>query len=286
MEKYIDLHSHSSYSDGLLNVSELVSAAKNSGVSLFSVTDHDDIRSISDIKKYSGDSSIKLIKGLELSTEIKYGNDILYLHLLGYDFNENDERLLEILDRMRLIRYQSNKMFIESLYKNNIPIPECILNEIDYYSYMWIFDQIRLILARNGYSVDFINDFINLTTAYEPLYPDYEINVLDAIDLVLSSGGIPVLAHPNRIKISSKEQIKLIEELKNHGLMGLESYHSSSTKESISFYKELSRELHLLESVGSDFHYPTTEDNVIIGLGINNNLKQQNCSLKDYILRR
>ena len=172
------------------------------------------------------------------------------------------------------------------MLKSGIEVPRCIIEELNYYNYTWIQKQMRWILEIHGYSDEYIEDFIKKSNDFIPLYLGYETDIIESIDIIKKSGGIPILAHPNRIKLDRNTQKELIRYLNRKGLMGLETYHSSSTKDSIAFYRDLSQRLHLLESVGSDFHYHTLEENVNIGSGIDNNLLQTDCSLKRYILER
>ena len=135
MGKYIDLHCHSLYSDGNYSVDELVKLAKKEDVGFLSITDHDNIKSTCDIKKYSLDQDIMLVNGIELSTFMLFDNRELYLHLLGYDFNPNNVRLILELKRMREILYRDNLIFLSSVLKNIKNVPRCIVDELDLYSY-------------------------------------------------------------------------------------------------------------------------------------------------------
>lgn len=284
MGKYIDLHCHSLYSDGNYSVDELIKMAKEENVGCLSITDHDNIRSINDIKRYSLDTNITLISGIELSTIVLIENKELYLHLLGYDFDPNNVRLILELKRMREILYRDNLIFLGSILKNVKNVPKCIVDELDLYSYRLLDNQIRIILKRNNYDDNYINGFILKVSKYFPTYEDYEIYFDDAIDIIRASGGISVLAHPNKIRADDIDYI--IKLLANNGLNGIETAHSSFLPSDFIKYSEIAKKYGLLESVGSDFHFSTPKKDVIIGYGIDGNLCREDCSLKRYILER
>ena len=284
MGKYIDLHCHSLYSDGNYSVDELVKMAKKEDVGFLSITDHDNIKSTCDIKRYSLDQDIMLVNGIELSTFMLFDNRELYLHLLGYDFNPNNMRLLLELKRMREILYRDNLIFLSSVLKNIKNFPRCIVDELDLYSYRLLENQIRIILQRNNYDDNYINEFILKVSNYFPTYEDYEIDIKTASEIIRESGGISILAHPNKIKVDDVEC--LIRLLANNGLNGIEIAHSSFLPNDFIKYSELAKKYGLLESVGSDFHFPTFQKNVIIGHGIDDNLCMEDCSVKRYMLER
>ncbi len=284
MSKYIDFHCHSLYSDGNYSVNELIKKAKGENVGFLSITDHDNIRSINDIKKYSLDTNITLINGIELSTVILLDNKELYLHLLGYDFDSNNIKLLSELKRMREVLYRDNSIFLNSILNNVKNVPNCIVDELDLYSYRLLEKQIRIILRKNNYDVNYIDNFILLISKYFPTYEDYEIDFGSAIDIMRTSGGISVLAHPNKIRANDVDNI--IKLLVNNGLNGIETAHSSFLPSDFIKYSEIAKKYGLLESVGSDFHFPTPKKNVIIGHGIDGNLCKDDCSLKRYVLER
>ncbi len=286
MEKYVDFHSHSKYSDGKLTVSQLISKAIENNVNYFSITDHDSIQSTNDIKEYKVNKQINLINGIELSTYINFNNREVLLHLLCYDFDNTSEKLQNEIKRYKHILLINNQQFIKKITTSIKVIPECIFRDYDYYSYRLPTTQIYEILSANCYDKEFIETFINRIKVYIPAYEEYELNIKTAIELINDIGGISILAHPNQIKMDESEKDKMIIDLKRLGLMGIETYHSSFIKSDFERYRLLALKNNLLQSVGSDYHYDTICDNIIIGHGINNNLCQTNCSLKEYILKR
>lgn len=286
MKKYVDFHSHSKYSDGKLAVDELIKKAIKNNVNYFSITDHDCILSTHDIKKYEQNSDISLINGIELSTFIKFNGQVIYLHLLGYDFDNNSEKLENEISRYKNILILNNKKFIKKICASLKEIPSCIFENYDYSSYKLPTTQINEILISNAYDKKYTDEFIKRIQNYIPDYEGYELEVKKAIELINSIGGITILAHPNQIKVDQYEKEKMILKLKDYGLMGIETSHSSFNEMDFEYYKQMALKNNLLQSVGSDYHYDTEYDNIVIGHGINNNLCQTDCSLKEFILKR
>ena len=286
MKKYVDMHSHSLYSDGNHTVEELITMAKKNNVDFFSITDHNNIESTKDIATHRSDKEITLINGIELSTVYMYEGKEVFIDLLGYDFKTDYPKLLFELSRMKENLCYNNHNFIRKILENNILVPECVTKEIQYSNYRWIIYQIENILIKHSYSEQYIEDFIFRIEKYIPKYDEYEIEITKAIEILHNCGGISVIAHPNKIKLDYDEKEKLIKQLSHHGLDGIESAHSSFSPIDFFKYKELAQKFQLLESVGSDFHFSTPTKNVIIGYGIDDNLLVEDCSVKKHILRR
>lgn len=286
MEKYVDLHCHSKYSDGKYSVEKLIELAKLNDVDFLSITDHDNIDSTKDIIKYRNDGQIQLINGIELSTVFTMEGEEIYMHLLGYDYNPMDPQLLSEMERYRSILFENNTIFLRRLRKNISLIPSCIFEEFDLYSYKLGDTQIRDILTRNKFDKNFIDNFVNKAKKFIPEYQGYELDTSVAIEILQKSGGISVLAHPNKIKISNTAKEELINILAKTGLTGIETYHSSFSSADFGYFKYLAAKNQLLESVGSDYHFDTINDKIILGKGINNNLCQSDCSIKKLLLQR
>ena len=130
MEKYVDFHSHSKYSDGKLTVSQLISKAIENNVNYFSITDHDSIQSTNDIKEYKVNKQINLINGIELSTYINFNNREVLLHLLCYDFDNTSEKLQNEINNKKIRSHtlELDKKNIEPKLDNLSKIEEELVN--------------------------------------------------------------------------------------------------------------------------------------------------------------
>ena len=104
--------------------------------------------------------------------------------------------------------------------------------------------------------------------------------------MIKSANGIPVLAHPKSLELSEKEFLITLKNMIQSGLMGIEVYHSSHTKEEMEYYLSIANKYNLLISGGSDFHGENVKPNTKLATGVNNNLKIKSLSLVDYIKKR
>ncbi len=283
MNKYVDMHCHSLFSDGLHDVPELIRMAKSNDVGFFSITDHDNIESTSMIKS---DEAIVMVPGIELSTVYNFRGEEKYIHLLGYDYNPTDKKLLEELKRMRQLLTYENIRFLDTLINSKIYLPVEVILDVKLSNYRWIHKQIETSLRKHNYSEEYIEEMLERMGEIIPEYAGYEIPTYKAIEILRLSGGIPVLAHPCELKLDDSEKEEVIEDLFDKGLMGMETSYSYFKPSEFVKYRDIARKYGLLESVGSDFHFKTDENNVIIGHGINDNLLKEDCSLKEYILER
>ena len=280
---YVDLHCHSIFSDGNKTVPELINIAKKNNVSFFSITDHDCLESTKLIKS---DNDIQMVNGIELSTVYIHRGKEMYVHLLGYDFDADNKKLLNELKRMRELLTYENIRYLNKLLDKRIYIPTEAIMDIRLSNYRWIYRQVEDSLKAHGYDEKYIQELSNKMKKYMPEYNDYEIHIFDAIDLINRAGGISVLAHPCEIELDDYEKYNFIKKLKDKGLMGIESAYADFTFNDFIKYPRIAQELGLLESVGSDFHLENEENRVIIGHGINDNLLRKDCSVKRYILER
>lgn len=284
-KKYIDLHTHTNYSDGDLSPYELIELAIQKGIGTLAITDHDTIEGIKKVDRNDSliiNSGIKIIDGIELSAKTKKGR----MHILGYNIDLNDKIL-------------NNKM--SELRDNSINSVLSIMEQIKRdYGIVFNYEDIKeLVNARHnlgrpdlaklcvkyGYATtvqDAFDKYLieahNKTRSTSKDLP-YE----ECIDLISNSGGIPVLAHPKSLDLTEKEFLILLKEMINSGLKGIEVYHSSHTKEEMKFYLEIANRYDLLISGGSDYHGKTVKPNIELGSGKNNNIKIKKLSLLDKI---
>jgi len=281
--KFIDLHCHSKFSDGDKNIEQLIELFRHTNTKFAAITDHDDLKSIKKLLKLNVED-IVFIPGVELSTVYydKTGKDY-YIHILGYGIDHNYEPLKQEMLRFRQNRYENNLQLLAKIEKSGTIIPQCIYEQVRLENYNSIISEFKKCLKKNNFNNEFISSFTQTAKTFLPEYEDYEMNVFKAINLIREAGGVPVLAHPQKIKFTEEQLFYFIKKAKNKGLMGIEVFYSEFD-ESIIFYNEsLAEYFGLLKSVGSDFHI-IDEDNKLPGLGINYNLCKTECSLLNYLL--
>lgn len=280
---FIDLHCHSRFSDGDKNIEQLIELFRHTNTKFAAITDHDDLRSIKKLLKLNVEDII-FIPGVELSTVYydENGKDY-YIHILGYGIDHNYEPLKQEMLRFRQNRYENNMQLLSNIEKSGTPVPQCIYEQVRLENYNSIVTEFKKCLKKNDFNNEFITSFVAIAKGFLPEYEGYEIDVFKAIKLIREAGGIPVLAHPQKIKFTEEQLFNFIKKVKSKGLMGIEVYYSEFDDSTIFYNQSLAEYFGLLQSVGSDFHI-IDEDNKLPGLGIDYNLCKTNCSLLDYLL--
>lgn len=244
---YINLHSHSKYSDGNLEVGSLIKLARDRRISYFSITDHDTINAYRDIKPEDV-NGINFICGVEISTK---NHD--YLHIIGYGIDVNSSILEVKLAEFRKRRVSRIKDIIAKLNSIGIDIDysELGVSEFSTVGRPHVAD----LLVKKGYGTsrfDVFNKFlIEGKPAYvEPRGPD----IREAIDLIKNSGGVAVLAHPSTV-----EKDFDLEKLIKLGFDGIEVFYPTHSESKIRRYIELAKKYNLLITAGTDYHGPNTD---------------------------
>ena len=278
MPSLIDLHIHSQFSDGQFDIKQLVKLSITNGVGLISITDHDDIRSSLELKSNPDIKEIEYVTGVELSSYIKLNEKIVRLHILGYGYDEENEELKSKLLEKKNLRTCVNKEYLVKL-----------IHEFPYLKYAMEnvkcdkFIKLSRLIENSLDSKDLSNDQLNAIKEYlnnnRPIYPDYEFNALESLQIIKNADGYPVLAHPYQYGLTVKEEIALLKLLKENGLMGLEKYHSGDTANGMILQETMCDKFNLEWTLGSDFHEDHDDFGNQIGYGKNNNLCRSSCSL-------
>lgn len=282
-----DLHIHTVYSDGELNISDVIDKIKELGIDLFSITDHDTIDGCKEIieNNLHNKNKLKFITGIELSAAIEKGN----CHILGYNIDIYNEELALHLKKLKEMDKYNMMLIIEFLInvfkldfaKHDIEqlfIKKGSVNSVE----------IARLLIRLGYC-NTINDAFQkyiLPAKKETNSKKREFSVYECINIIKKSGGIPVLAHNYQLKKNYIELKKYILDLKNHGLMGLECYHSGFSTSGIANSLNLAQKYDLLITGGSDYHGKIIKPDIDIGTGKNNNLDIKGLSIEKYLNKR
>lgn len=247
----IDLHCHSTHSDGAFSVHDLLDLAKNNGGKYLALTDHDTVIGINQAKDYASQIGLELISGVEISVT---WNGVL-IHIVGLKVNQNDPNLVKNLDNLRSHRYTRGEKIAKNLEK--IGIPDALEGALRYASSKESLSRTHF----NRFLID--NGYATAGNAFKkflaPGKPGYVANVWasleDAVTWINSSGGIAVIAHPCRYKLTRTKLLKLIDEFKQYGGIGIEVISSSHSKEDVINISEIAHKCDLFASVGSDFHY-------------------------------
>ncbi len=249
---FIDLHVHSNISDGSLTPAELVQMAEKIGLKAFALTDHDTVAGIPEALSAASNKNVTVIPGIEISAEYK-GIDI---HILGLNIDyQNPEfvtKVQEYADR-RVIR---NQTMVQKMQEMGFDITQERIakrfpgvNVITRAHYAILFTEL-------GYTKDNDEAFQKYLDPGCPCYiPRVKVPVTDAVKLILSANGKPVMAHPVLYKkLSASELEKLTALLKDAGLMGIEAIYSKNKEGDETNLRLLAKKYDLFITGGSDFH--------------------------------
>lgn len=279
MPSLIDLHIHSQFSDGQFDIKDLVELSKKNNVDLISITDHDDIRSVFELKNNPNISGIEYINGVELSSIVKLNGRNIILHILGYGYDEKNEELISRLLEKKKLRAIVNKKYLVNLIHEFPYLSYDILENIQYDKYVRLSRLIEATLNNEEMSNDQLNAIKKYLNSNRPIYPDYEFDALESLQIIRNANGYPVLAHPYQYRLNVKEEIALLKLLKENGLIGLEKYHSGDTPIGMLLQEMMCNKFNLEWTLGSDFHEDHDDFGNQIGYGKNKNLCRSSCSL-------
>ena len=260
----IDLHTHSTASDGSLTPSELIHAAKNAGLVAVALTDHDTINGLPEAAAAAKLSGIRLIPGIELSADYN-GTDV---HIVGLNLDIDSTRLKNDLLALQKLRKQRNEKMIKIMQNAGVDISIEKL-EADNAGVITRANFAKR-LVKTGYCKDIKEVFSKYLSPGMPFFISKEkVTPKRAIAIIENAGGVPVLAHPTLYHFSLKELAACIMELKSYGLKGIETYYSTFTSEDERQMRKLALKFSLFESGGSDFH-GTVKPDIAIGKGFGN----------------
>lgn len=279
MPSLIDLHIHSKFSDGQFDIKQLVELSRANGVGLISITDHDDIRSSLELKNNSDIKETEYVNGVELSSFIKLNNRIIRLHILGYGYDEENEELQNKLLGKRNLRTHVNKEYLIKLMHEFPYLSNELLEKVQCDKYIRLSRLIEKYLNNERLSNDQLNDVKKYLDSNRPIYPNYEFEALESLQIIRNANGYSVLAHPYQYRLNVNEEIALLKLLKENGLVGLEKYHSGDTSSGMILQEMMCDKFNLERTLGSDFHENHDDYGNQIGYGKNNNLCKSSCSL-------
>lgn len=250
----VDLHMHTTFSDGVLSPKQLIEKAKQAGLKAVSITDHDNLDAVSEARPYADAAGIELVPGVEMSVSYE-GKDI---HVLAYYVDDERSALGEYLRFFRTKRLSRAERIVENLQKQGVRISlEQVLAKAPNGSVGR--PHIASVLMENRVVKTYDEAFHKYIGASNKAYEkNFETEPKDVLRLISESGGLSFIAHPGR-SISDDALNHLIE----CGLDGVEIIHPSHSPERQEYYREITNEYFLLQSGGSDYHglKPQDEDN-------------------------
>ncbi|MEW6185591.1 MAG: PHP domain-containing protein [Thermodesulfobacteriota bacterium] len=250
MERLIDLHTHSTASDGRLSPEELVHYAKSKGAAAIALTDHDTIEGLGRALAAGRVMALEVIPGLEISAEHPGGS----MHILGYFIDPEHPFLNRELLRLQEARRERNPKIVDKLRSLGLSIT---FEQVQALAKGQIGrPHIAQVLLQTGAVTSMEEAFHKYLTKGAPAYVEkFRFPPPEAINMIRQAGGIAVLAHPFTLNCPSLRDLKeRITELKDNGLKGIEVFYSEHSPEQTRDYIHLARELTLCPTGGSDFH--------------------------------
>jgi hypothetical protein len=247
----IDLHVHTTASDGTFSPTEVVKLALDRDLSVVAVTDHDTTAGIGEAESAAEGTELEVVPGLEFSAEYRGAS----LHVLAYWADTSDPELVAELGRLTDTRFRRGELMVARLVE--------LGHELS-------FERVREIA--NGQTIArphvaqamveagivgsekdaFTEEFI--ADGGRAWVPKHALDPLDAVDLILSAGGVCVLAHPGMWRGQDSVPDALVEQMAARGMLGLEVDHPDHTLEQRAHYRELARGLGLVPTGASDCH--------------------------------
>lgn len=258
----VDLHVHSTKSDGSFTPSDLVKYAVQKGLKAFALTDHDTTAGLSEAMEAAKSLPIEVIPGIEFSTEYE-GKDI---HIVGLYIDYEGAEFKHYIKDFQASRDLRNHKMCEKLTSFGVPIsyeelsaeyPGAILTRAHYAKYM----------LKRGYVKSMPEAFERYIGDHAPCFlPREKVTPEQAVSLILRAGGIPVLAHPILYHLSDARLDKLVKTLKLAGLVAIEAIYSTYSAGEERQIRNLAEKYRLLLSGGSDFH-GTTKPGLDLAVG-------------------
>jgi predicted metal-dependent phosphoesterase TrpH len=244
----VDFHSHTRESDGTLEPRELAALMRRRGVSVFSVTDHDTLAAYASAGLRGDDAGAtpRLVVGIEINTTYR-GSEV---HVLGYGLPLGAPELEEALAVNRHSRALRVAAMVERLNANGIDISLDDVRRVANGGASLGRPHVAMALLKAGYVSTIDGAFQRLLARDKPAYvPSVHLSPQRAIEIVVRAGGVPVLAHPGRLR-----DYDLIDEMADAGIVGLEVFYPRHDASAVAFFRERARELGLVMTAGSDFH--------------------------------
>ncbi|HZW49393.1 MAG TPA: pyroglutamyl-peptidase I [Bacillota bacterium] len=277
---YIDLHCHSTASDGTDSPARLVAHAVKNRVDVLALTDHDTIAGLPEAKLAASQLGITFIPGVEISANYGTGE----MHLLGLGIQETVQ-LQAFLQRMVKNRDERNRKILAKLNQLGFKID---LTEVEAVAKGDIVSRPHMatVMLGKGYVSSRQEAFdLYLANGAKCYVQRDSPSPEECIASILAAGGVPVLAHPIQLGLSRKALIQTLLHLKAAGLQGMEVWHSDQNGSVQHDYYELAQMLDLLPTGGSDYH-GSNKPHVAIGRGIDKNISITDHTIVERLLKQ
>ncbi|MDI6774770.1 MAG: PHP domain-containing protein [Verrucomicrobiota bacterium] len=281
----IDLHVHSTFSDGSLTPADLAQAGESAGLTAMALTDHDTVSGVEPFleacraRAAAGGRAVRGLAGVEINANVSCGA----LHMLGYGMNPRHPGLTAALERIRRGRLERNMEIAAKLRGLGVAVT---LEDASAFAGGEVVGRphFALALQAKGYVRSVKEAFDRFLANGKPAYADrFRFSAEDSIRVILDAGGVPALAHPFTLTLDREALKRYVGELCDMGLQGIEVYYTEHSPGQTEEYLGLARVFNLLATGGSDYHGAAAPD-IRLGNGFGNLTVPDD--LLDGILRR
>lgn len=267
----IDLHIHTTASDGTFTPAEIVAEAKRLGLEAISITDHDTFAGYDEAEPLAREAGLPLLCGIEVSTKLAQpGRRDKTVHLLGYFPNGAGAEFREWVLTQQQIRHERNVQLAERLQSFGVQITIDEVRSIG--KTMAGRPHFARLMVEKGYVQTIQQAFDEYLDEKGKAYVDkHDPSLAEGIRNIRGGGGLPSLAHPVRLNKLGKEEEDLVRQMAKMGLGAIEAYHPDHTDRHQERYQLMARRYDMMVTGGSDFH-GDNKPGVMLGTGKNNNL--------------
>jgi predicted metal-dependent phosphoesterase TrpH len=259
----IDLHTHTTASDGSLTPAELVAMAAQAGLKALAVTDHDTVDGLAEALEAGRRAGLEVVPGVEISVQ---GGPTGSMHMLGLLVDHGHPGLVEGLKRLQRARAERNPKIVQKFNALGIPLT---MEEVAAHAGGELVGRPHFAqaLLKRGIVRDRGEAFARYLGAGAPAYvAKYRFSPAEGMAMIRAAGGVPVLAHPGMLKLATGDLEKLVRELMRDGLEGIEALYSEHDQALRNWLTSLAARLGLVISGGTDFHGLAKPD-IRLGLG-------------------
>ncbi|MBR7095931.1 MAG: PHP domain-containing protein [Clostridia bacterium] len=261
MDRLIDLHTHSTCSDGSMTPRELVAHAKASGMAAIALSDHDGVDGVHEAVAEGERLGVEVVPAIELSAQ-----SATETHILGYFIDPDAPAMVLAMKRIREVREERSRENCRKLCELGFPVTMEETREIAGGEIVCRAHFARL-LVNKGLVGSVKEAFDKYLANGRPAYSGLQaLTDEEAIDLIHKAGGIAFLAHLHLIRLSDEDLFAFLERLKAAGLDGIEGYYTEYTQEMQEKFRGMARALSLEISGGTDFH-AAMKPHIAIGRG-------------------
>ncbi len=261
----VDLHTHTTASDGELAPGALVEKAVDIGLKALAITDHDTVEGVPEAMARGREVGLEVIPGVEISVDAGSNRSF---HLLGYFIDPGDPGLLSTLRDLQMARHNRNEMILGRLAGFGMPLDPRILADCQAGGLLGR-PHMAQAMVRHGYVASVEEAFMRFLAKGRPAYVEkFRLGPVDAVVMVKRAGGVPVLAHPHTLNLETPLELDAFVRnlVREAGVMGIEVLYPDNSPEFEAQCRFLAGRYGLLMTGGTDFH-GSTKPEVELGWG-------------------